>query len=70
MWTSHCSSTIRAEGEAEQIFTAVEKNLENQEDVWYMVADNEGHGFRKKENINAYQEAMVQFWKKYLILTI
>ena len=53
--------------EAEQIFTAVEKNLENQEDVWYMVADNEGHGFRKKENINAYQEAMVQFWKKYLI---
>ena len=53
--------------EAEQIFTAVQKNLKNQEDVWYMVADNEGHGFRKKENINAYQEAMVQFWKKYLI---
>ena len=53
--------------EAEQIFSAVQKNMKDAGDVWYMVADNEGHGFRKKENINAYQEAMVQFWRKYLI---
>lgn len=53
--------------EAEQIFEAVKKNLKCKEDVWYMVADNEGHGFHKKENKDAYQEGMVKFWKKYLI---
>ncbi|HEX4243026.1 MAG TPA: alpha/beta fold hydrolase [Steroidobacteraceae bacterium] len=29
--------------------------------VWYLVADDEGHGFRKKQNRDAYFETMAQF---------
>ena len=51
-------------GEAEQIYKTVkESGLE----AWYMLAENEGHGFRKKENIDQYQNAMVQFLQKNLV---
>ncbi len=35
--------------------------------VWYMNALNEGHGFRKKENRDVQQQAMMMFFEKYLI---
>lgn len=51
-------------GEAEQIYKTVKGNgLE----AWYMLAENEGHGFRRKENIDQYQNAMVQFLQKHLV---
>ncbi|MEL6338310.1 MAG: alpha/beta fold hydrolase [Myxococcota bacterium] len=34
--------------------------------VWYMNALNEGHGYRKKENRDIYQQATVLFLQKYL----
>jgi len=43
--------------------TVKESGLE----AWYMLAENEGHGFRKKENIDQYQNAMVQFLQKNLV---
>lgn len=35
--------------------------------VWYMNALNEGHGYRKKENRDIYQQAVVLFLEKHLI---
>ena len=35
--------------------------------VWYMNALNEGHGYRKKENRDVYQQASVIFLQKYLV---
>jgi len=35
--------------------------------VWYMNARNEGHGYGKKENRDIYQQAMVLFFRRYLI---
>ena len=35
--------------------------------VWYMNAMNEGHGYRKKENRDVYQQATVLFLQEYLI---
>lgn len=35
--------------------------------VWYMNALNEGHGFRKKENRDIYQQATVLFLKQHLL---
>ena len=35
--------------------------------VWYMNAMNEGHGYGKKENRDIYQQAMVLFFRRYLI---
>jgi len=35
--------------------------------VWYMNALNEGHGYRKKENRDIYQQATVMFLRQYLI---
>ncbi len=35
--------------------------------VWYMNALNEGHGYRKKENRDIYQQATVVFLQEYLI---
>ena len=34
--------------------------------VWYMNALNEGHGYRKKENRDIYQQATVMFLKEHL----
>ena len=49
--------------EAEQI---VQSLRENGNTVWYMNALNEGHGYRKKENRDIYQQAVVLFLKKHL----
>ena len=35
--------------------------------VWYMNALNEGHGYRKKENRDIYQQATVMFLREYLV---
>lgn len=35
--------------------------------VWYMNALNEGHGYRKKENRDIYQQATVMFLKTHLL---
>ncbi|MDX1515535.1 MAG: prolyl oligopeptidase family serine peptidase [Woeseiaceae bacterium] len=35
--------------------------------VWYMNALNEGHGYRKKENRDIYQQATVLFLKEHLL---
>ena len=50
--------------EAEQM---VAKIRENKGDVWYMLAKDEGHGFRKKTNRDYYTAAVVLFLEKYLI---
>lgn len=51
--------------EAEQIVKALR---EQGGEVWYMNALNEGHGYRKKENRDIYQQAVVMFFKRYLKL--
>ena len=50
--------------EAEQIVDVVRKNGG---DVWYMLAKDEGHGFRKKTNRDHYTAAVVMFFQKYLL---
>ena len=35
--------------------------------VWYMNALNEGHGYRKKENRDVYQQATVLFLEQHLL---
>jgi len=50
--------------EADQVVKAVRANGN---DVWYLVADNEGHGFQKKENQDYQFWASVEFWKKTLL---
>jgi len=40
---------------------------EQGETVWYMNALNEGHGYRKKENRDIYQQATVLFLKTHLL---
>ena len=49
--------------EAEQI---VKSLRESGKKVWYMNALNEGHGYRKKENRDIYQQAVVLFLKENL----
>ena len=50
--------------EAEQIVKALrDKNKQ----VWYMNALNEGHGYRKKENRDVYQQAVVMFFEQFLL---
>ena len=34
--------------------------------VWYMNALNEGHGYRKRENQNIFQQATIMFLQRYL----
>ncbi len=50
--------------EAEQIVAALR---EQGSPVWYMNALNEGHGYRKKENRDIYQQATVLFFREYLL---
>ncbi len=49
--------------EAEQIVKALR---EKGKPVWYMNALNEGHGYRKKENRDIYQQAVVLFFEQHL----
>lgn len=50
--------------EAEQIVAAARRNATP---VWYLLAMNEGHGFRKKENADAQFYATVQFVRQFLV---
>lgn len=50
--------------EADQIVAALK---ETNTPVWYLVAENEGHGFRKKENADYQFYSTVMFVKKYLL---
>jgi len=50
--------------EAEQIVAALRAQGQP---VWYMNALNEGHGYRKKENYDVYQQATMMFLRKYLV---
>jgi dipeptidyl aminopeptidase/acylaminoacyl peptidase len=50
--------------ESEQIVAAVRANGHK---VWYMNALNEGHGFRKKENRDLYQQVVVMFLREHLL---
>lgn len=50
--------------EAEQIVDVVRKNGG---EVWYLLAKDEGHGFRKKTNRDYYIWSEVLFYEKYLL---
>jgi dipeptidyl aminopeptidase/acylaminoacyl peptidase len=50
--------------EAEQIVAAMRAQGQP---VWYMNALNEGHGYRKKENRDIYQQATVLFLQQHLL---
>ncbi len=50
--------------EAEQMRDVIR---ENGGDVWYMVAMDEGHGFRKQFNRTYYQNAVSLFWEEFLL---
>ena len=50
--------------EAEQIVEAVRKNDVN---VWYLIAMDEGHGFRKKTNRDFYIWSEVLFYENFLL---
>ena len=51
-------------GEAEQIVRAVRATGQK---VWYMLASDEGHGFQKKPNRDAFQHAVMLFFEEHLI---
>jgi dipeptidyl aminopeptidase/acylaminoacyl peptidase len=50
--------------ESKQVVAALRDQGET---VWYMNALNEGHGYRKKENRDVYQQATVLFLQEHLI---
>jgi dipeptidyl aminopeptidase/acylaminoacyl peptidase len=51
-------------GEAEQIVAAIRANGGS---VWYLLARDEGHGFRKKKNRDYFSHAMALFLEEYLL---
>jgi dipeptidyl aminopeptidase/acylaminoacyl peptidase len=50
--------------ESEQIVAALRRRGPP---VWYMNALNEGHGYDRKENRDAYQQAALLFLQRYLL---
>jgi dipeptidyl aminopeptidase/acylaminoacyl peptidase len=50
--------------EADQMVKAVRANGD---EVWYMVAANEGHGYQKKENVDYQFWSTIEFWNKTLL---
>ena len=50
--------------EAEQIVDIIRMN---EGDVWYLLAKDEGHGFRKKVNRDFYYMSVALFWEEYLL---
>jgi dipeptidyl aminopeptidase/acylaminoacyl peptidase len=50
--------------EAEQIVKAVRGNGQP---VWYLLFNDEGHGFRKKTNADYFTAATMLFWQQHLI---
>jgi dipeptidyl aminopeptidase/acylaminoacyl peptidase len=52
------------ESEASQIVAAVRQNGGS---AWHLIARNEGHGYRKKENRDYESWVETMFWNKYLL---
>ena len=50
--------------EAEQIVKAVRGNGQP---VWFLMFNDEGHGFRKKANSDYFGAASMRFWQQYLL---
>ena len=50
--------------EADQIVAAVK---DNNVPVWYLTAENEGHGFAKKDNADYLFYARIKFYETYLL---
>jgi dipeptidyl aminopeptidase/acylaminoacyl peptidase len=50
--------------EAEQIVKAVRGNGQP---VWFLMFNDEGHGFRKKANSDYFGAATMKFWQEYLL---
>lgn len=50
--------------EGQQIVDTVRKNGG---EVWFLEFKDEGHGFRKKPNVDFFREATMQFWIEHLI---
>jgi dipeptidyl aminopeptidase/acylaminoacyl peptidase len=50
--------------EAEQIVQAVRGNGQP---VWFLMFDDEGHGFRKKSNADLFDAASILFWEQHLL---
>ncbi|MBX9401413.1 alpha/beta fold hydrolase [Lysobacter sp. BMK333-48F3] len=50
--------------EAEQIVKAVRGNGQP---VWFLMFDDEGHGFQKKANSDFFGAAVMRFWQEHLI---
>jgi dipeptidyl aminopeptidase/acylaminoacyl peptidase len=50
--------------EAEQIVDAVSKTGAT---PWYLLFDDEGHGFRKKANVDYFTAATMLFWQQTLL---
>jgi len=50
--------------EAEQMLEAIRKNGG---DSWYLLAKDEGHGFRKKSNRDYYISSVMMFFEKFLM---
>ena len=50
--------------ESEQMVAALR---EHGNTVWYMNALNEGHGYKRRENRDVYQQAMMLFFREHLI---
>ena len=50
--------------EAEQIVAAARKNGVP---VWYLLADNEGHGFARKENADFYFQVTIRFLQETVL---
>lgn len=51
--------------EAEQMIRAIRKNGG---EAWYLLAKDEGHGFRKKSNRDFYTKAVILFLQRFLLL--
>ena len=51
--------------EAEQMLRAIRKNGG---EAWYLLAKDEGHGFRKKSNRDFYTKAVILFLRRYLLV--
>jgi dipeptidyl aminopeptidase/acylaminoacyl peptidase len=52
------------ETEASQMVAALRKNNVN---CWYLLAKDEGHGFKKKENVDAYYSSLIEFLTNNLL---
>ena len=52
--------------ESEQL---VKEVRENGGEVWYLLANNEGHGFRRKPNRDFYQSVVAEFLNRHLLGT-